>query len=228
MKRFTVLVMVISLFLVEVVKEAYAEWTFYNSNVVHKSQMETWSCGPTTIAMWAGSIRRQDLAPVPIADRCCGRDGTIIPEFLQGMYNETPYGYVFSEWEYKDQEAAVKGIMWSIARFGEPVAVAGGNGTHYIVVRGGRADSNPYSNYGESNHIRGVYVNDATEGSPHYGPPVSGMYRHLEYAPSALMNYWTRIGGIFDKKYRSIERGCYACWGQQGQTYENNDQFTNY
>ena len=110
MKRSAVLTIVVSLFLIGIVKEAQGEWSFYNSNVVHKSQPETWICGPTTIAMWAGSITRRDL---------------------------NPYGYVFSEWEYVDKEAAVKGIMWSIARFGEPVTVAGGNGSHYLLVRGG-------------------------------------------------------------------------------------------
>ncbi|HEX8736763.1 MAG TPA: hypothetical protein VF721_15635 [Pyrinomonadaceae bacterium] len=205
-----------------------AEWRFINSNVAHQSQKENWSCGPTTIAMWAGSIRRASLNPLTIADNCCGRDGTTIPEFMKGMFNNTPYGYVFSEWEYSDPEAAVKGVMWSVARFGEPVAVAGGSGTHYILIRGGRADYNPYTNYNENNHIRGVYVNDSTEGSPHYSAPVSGMYRGQEYPPEKLMRYWTKIGYPWDKKHRSIERGTYKAWDKQGKTYENNNVFTNF
>lgn len=32
---------------------------------------------------------------------------------------------------------------------------------------------------------------------------------------------WHKIGADGDKKHRSVERGCYACWSQQGATYEN-------
>lgn len=206
---------------------AQAEWKF-NPSVGHVSQPENWICGPSTIAMWAGFIRKQSLDPYAIADSCCGSDGTNIPEFLDGMFDSTPYGYVFSEWEYKDKEAAVKAIMWEIARFSQPVSIAGGNGTHYVLVRGGRADSNPYQSYSENNHIRGVWVNDSTEGSPYYAAPVSGMYKDKEYAPSTLMNYWKPIGAWYDKKYRSMERECYTCWYAQGATYENNDTFSAY
>ncbi|MGZ5444913.1 MAG: hypothetical protein ACXW5J_24950 [Thermoanaerobaculia bacterium] len=201
-------------------------WTFYNSNVKHIGQPEKWACGPTTIAMWAGSTKKATLDPYKIADQCCGRNGTNIPEFMKGMISWTPKGYYFAEWEYKDREAAVKGIMYTIAQYGEPVAIAGGDGTHYLVVRGGRSEKNPYSSYGAKNAIQGVYVNDATEASKHYKGPVSGMYKNTEYNPSKLMAYWTKIGSLWDKKYRSIEREC--CSSRQGKTYDDNSEFTNY
>jgi len=162
------------------------------------------------------------------ADVCNAEDGTTIPEFLTGIYEFTPYGYVFSEWEYVDPQAAVKGAMWTISRFDQPVAVAGGSGTHYLLIRGGSADSDPYTYYSESNHINIVYVNDSTENSPYYGSPVSGMYKNDAHSPETLMTYWVKIGGIFDQKYRSMERSCYACWSHQGATFNNNDSFSDY
>lgn len=202
-------------------------WSF-NPSVTHRAQPETWACGPSTIAMWAGYINSATYDIYAIGAYCDSEDGTTIPEFMDGMYEYTPYGYVFSEWEYSDKQAAVKGIMWSISRFSQPVAVVGGNGTHYLLVRGGTADSDPYTTYSESNHINSVYVNDSTELSVHYAGPVSGMYKHIAYDPEDLMVYWTKTGSIFDKKYRSIERGCYACWSDQGATFNNNDNFSDY
>jgi hypothetical protein len=217
------------------VVSAQAQWNYQNPWVPHTGQPTKWSCGPTNIAMWAGAIRHQCLDLYQIADQCCGTDGTNIPEFMKGMYYWTPYGYVFSEWAYTDKEAAVKGIMWSVARFNEPAVFPGGNGywgfgagSHYILIRGGRADYNPYSQYGENNHIRGIYVNDSTESSPVYSAPVSGMYRSQEQMPSTVTNYWPQIGASGDKKYRSIERNCYGCWQSQGATYYNRDSFINY
>jgi hypothetical protein len=217
---------------------AQSQWRFQDPNVVHRPQPTDWSCGPTNIAMWAGAIRRQSLDIYQITNQCCGTNGTTIPEFMNGMFNWTPYGYVFSEWAYTDKEAAIKGIMWSVARFNQPAVFPGGNGifgfgagSHYILVRGGRADYNPYQQYGENNHIRGIYINDSTENSPvpkyRYGP-VSGMYRSQEQMPSTVANYWPMIGASGDKKYRSIERNCYQCWQSQGATYYNRDSFTNF
>jgi hypothetical protein len=202
-------------------------WEFKaNSPLI--GQEADWSCGPTTIAMWVGTVAAWTPNQFWIADSCCGSDGTTIPEFLRGLYDWTPYGYVYSEWEYKNKYAAVKSIMWSIAQLNEPIAVAGGSGTHYVLVKGGRADRNPYFDYSADNHIRGVWVNDSTEISPHYGYPVSGMYSYKEYNPSTLMEYWLPIGGFFDKKYRAIRRNCFACWDRQGKTYEWNDEFSDY
>lgn len=226
---------------------ASAEWKFQNSNVRHSGQAENWSCGPTTISMWASAIWRargqgysyvsgnrgvlvplnsMNISPRDIATQCCGTDGTTIPEFIKGIYHWTPASppYIFSEWAYDNDKAAVKSIMWTIARFGEPVAVAGGNGMHYVLVRGGRSDYNPHTYWSSANPIRGVYVNDSTENSPIYGSPVSKMYKDREYTPSKLMEYWTRIGGIFDKKYRSIER--YGT--SNGKTYNDYSWFSNF
>jgi hypothetical protein len=244
---------------------ANAEWKFQNSNVRHEGQPESWACSPTTISMWISSIHRTrgnlysytvvpernprtvnlsrgNVPPLDIANQCCrgGKNGdaTDIAEFIKGMYDWTPSNppYVYAEWAYSNEKTAVKGIMWTIARYGEPVAIAGGNGMHYLLIRGGRADYNPFTYYSENNHIRGVYVNDATENSPvpnYKEGPVSRMYKDKEYNPAELMKYWTPIGnpGILgigrDKKYRSIER--YGTTAKEnGKRYDNNDFFKDF
>lgn len=197
-------------------------------DIEHIGQPENWICGPTVIAMWAGFVGNISYDPYDIADSCCGENGTTVPEFMDGIYNYTPYGYVFSEWEYSDKQAAVKGIMWTIARYDEPVGIIVEDGGHWILVRGGIADQDPYTYYSESNHISKVYVNDPTEDSPYYSSPITGMYKGEPYDPEILMDTWTKIGAIFDKKYRSVERSCYACWSDQGATFNNNDNFSDY
>ena len=251
MKVSTILILPASLacFGVLFASSVNAEWKFQNANVRHSGQSESWICGPTTISMWASAIwrvrtnsisysspqktidlRKQNIPPMDIADSCCrggnNGDATNIPEFMRGIYDWTPSNpaYIFSEWTYSNDKAAIKGVMWTVARFGEPVAVAGGNGSHYLLVRGGRSEYNPFDYYSSKNPIRGVYVNDATEDSPKYSRPVSGMYKDREYPPATLMGYWTKIGAQWDKKHRSIER--YGT--SNGKTYSNNDRFENY
>jgi hypothetical protein len=221
-----------------------------NLSVVHVSQPEKWLCGPSTVAMWTGFINHASYDPYSMAQKMgVGQDGASLPTFLQGMFDQTPYGYVYSSVGYSDDHAAVKGIMWTIARFNEPVSVVGGNfhlgdfinfgeplgwatGLHYLLVRGGRADKDPYAYYGDSNHITGVFVNDATENSPKYSAPVSGMRKDVEYPPARLMQYWGVTGAAWyqwwEKRHTSIERECFACWSYQGQHLTWDDSFTTY
>lgn len=228
MKRFLFFLVVILVMQVSAAS-AGVGWS-YNPTVSHVPQPNDHTCGTATMAMWIGYIYKMSIDVDDVAATYYSDDGTKPEELLQVMFDWTPYGYVFSQWEYSDPQAAVKGLMWSIARFNQPVAIVGlesGPG-HYILVRGGSASYNPYTNYSESNHIWGVYVNDPTEGSPAYSYPVSKMFRKQPYAPKVLMDFWKKRGAYGDKKYRSFERECYACWSLQGKTQENNYVFTDY
>lgn len=212
----------------------YGQWQLQLS-VQHRSQQESWSCGPNTIAMWAGYIRRQSMDVYSIADRWCGRDGTNIPEFMNAMYQSTPYGYVFSEWAYTNKYTAIKGIMYSIARFNEPAAISGNDGGHYYLIVGGGATRNPYTYYGTRSSIQYLYVHDSREGSPLYDTrivrpflPKPILRKGQRYTPEQVMNNWTPIGAWGDKKWRSIERNTYAAWSSQGATYYNRATFFSY
>lgn len=213
---------------------AFSQWSLQLS-VPHRSQQENWSCGPNTIAMWAGYIRRQSMSIYPIADKYCGRDGTTIPEFMNAMFRSTSYGYVFSEWAYENKYTAIKGVMYSIARFSEPVAIAGNGGGHYYLIVGGGATKNPYTYYGTRSNIQYLYVHDSRENSPLYDTwstrpflsyPI--LRKGQRYTPAQVMANWTKIGAWGDKKYRSVERNTHAAWGSQGATYYNRDNFSSY
>ena len=217
------------------------QWNFALP-VQHVAQPENWLCGPSTVAMWAGHIGQKSIDPRSLASRYGIQNRTTLDEFMTMMFNETPYGYVFASWGYDNKYAAVKSIMWTIARFNEPVALVGGDkfplinwlgygsGTHYLLVRGGRAERNPYQDYSDRNHILGVWVDDSTESAPGYQRPVSGMWRNVEYHPATLMDYWLRTGPWEwgEKKYRSIERECFACWSRNLKSFDWNDSFNEY
>src|SRR5438552_2726876 len=94
----------ISLILLSASSTMAQGWTMKLS-VQHRAQQENWSCGPNTIAMWAGYINQASYDTNQIASKYTGTDGTTIPEFDNAMYRLTPYGYVFSEWAYSNQYA---------------------------------------------------------------------------------------------------------------------------
>lgn len=209
--------------------------------VQHRSQQEDWSCGPNTIAMWAGYVNKASIDTNQIAKKYTGvKDGTNIEEFMTAMYSLTPFGYVFSEWEYKDKYAAIKGIMYGVARFKEPVAIAGNGGNHYYLIVGGVASKDPYKYYGKNSSIKYLYLHDSREGSPLYTNPkrLSKYWvsiqanpifkRGTRYTPNEVLRSWTKIGSIFDKKYRSVERNTFMAWNLQGKTQENNQTFSKF
>jgi hypothetical protein len=211
--------------------------------VEHRSQQESWSCGPNNIAMWAGYIKKASFVTNTIADKYTGRDGTDLKEFEKAMYALTPYGYVFSDWAYTSKYTAIKGVMYSLARFNEPVVISGNNGKHYYLVVGGVASRNPYTNYGTQSNIQYLYLYDSRENSPIYTNPslLQGEWRAWlsvnywpvfkkgqRYTPDQVMMNWTRIGASGDEKWRSIERNTYAAWGSQGATYYNRATFFSY
>jgi hypothetical protein len=210
-------------------------WHFYNSNVEHLSQEETNTCGPTTMAMWLNAIYRGKgwnfrISPSTLDQyrTSDGNSGTSLPEFRQGMYDWTPADYFFADWIYGSKYTAMKAAMWTIARYGEPMAVSGGPpenfGIHYVLIRGGEATGNPYWDFGENCHITGVYVNDATEGSRHYSVVVSGLQKWKKHSPEDVMNYWTprqnswwrqTYEGIPAQTWHSVERDSCQCEGQK-------------
>lgn len=208
--------------------------------VQHRSQQEDWSCGPNTIAMWAGYVTRASIDTKQIVRKYTGNDGTTIPEFMAAMFPLTPHGYVFTEWEYKNKYTAIKGIMQGVARFNEPVAIAGNGGNHYYLVVGGVATKNPYQHYGKNSSIKYLYLHDSREGSPLYTNPkrLSKYWLSIQanpifkkgtrYTPNEVLKSWTKIGSLFDKKWRSIERNTYQAWKLQGATRENNQSFSKF
>jgi hypothetical protein len=209
--------------------------------VQHRSQQEDWSCGPNTIAMWAGYIRKTSYDTSQIAKKYTGvKSGTTIPEFMSTMYSLTPWGYVFTEWEYNNKYTAIKGIMYGIARFNEPVAIAGNDGNHYYLVVGGVASRDPYKDYGTASVIKYLYLHDSREGSPLYTKPkrFSKYWTSIQlnpifkkgtrYTPNEVLRSWTKIGSVFDKKWRSIERNTTGVWKLQGATSENKTKFSRF
>lgn len=210
---------------------SFSQWSL-QLPVQHRSQQEYWSCGVNTIAMWSGYINKSSMNVYSIADRYAGRDGTSIPEFMNAMYQTTPYGYVFSEWGYENKYTAIKGVMYSVARFKEPAAIAGNNGQHWYLIVGGGANRDPYTYYGTRSSIQYLYVYDSRERSPLYDNGQGERYYKIlrkgqRYSPDEVINNWTRIPW-YDLKYRSIERNSYAAWGAQGATYYNRAVFYSY
>jgi hypothetical protein len=207
---------------------AYGQWELRLS-VPHRSQQEDWSCGPNTIAMWAGYVGRRSINTYSIADQYTGRDGTSIPEFLNAMDGLTDSPYAFNEWAYSNKYAAIKGVMYSVARYNEPVAFAGNLGQHYYLIVGGGANRNPYTNYGMQSSIQYLYIHDSRQYSPLYDRGQNNIYPILrkgqQYSPDQVMGNWQKIPLIFDRKWRSVERGNR---GTQGNTYNNTTVFFSY
>lgn len=242
-KRKGIAALLTVLVLLSATTETFAQQWQVQLPVQHRSQQENWSCGPNTIAMWAGYIKKASFVTNTIADKYTGRDGTDLKEFEDAMFALTPYGYVFSDWAYTNKYTAIKGIMYSLARFNEPVAISGNNGKHYYLVVGGVASRNPYTNYGTQSNIQYLYLYDSRENSPIYTNPslLQGEWKSWlsvnywpvfkkgqRYTPDQVMLNWTQIGAIGDKKWRSIERNSYAAWGSQRATYYNRASFFSY
>ncbi len=202
----------------------------------HYAQEQSWSCGVNVARMWCKFISPSKNYSESNMTPYTGTDGTTIPELIQAVYINTPAGYYFAEWEYANKYEAVKGVVWTLEKLDQPVAIAGqvydGNpGMHYYLVRGykGTHGSNLDGYTGYPNFkVEGVYVEDTVYGSSYYS--TGDHYQSVgQYAvPSSTLitsaslttHYWTPIGGVFDKKYRSVER--VSSSSNQGKTLENN------
>lgn len=164
--------------------------------------------------------------------------GVTIPDVMRAAFTYTPYGDVFSEWEYINKYEAVKGIAWTWNRYYRPVVIAGNrpggaDGNHYYVLNGVMTSSsgsncNAYTGY-PSTRIQGIYILDPMWASPDYGNQPDALRPNTLFRQGTTMSIddfvearWHKTGASNDKKYRSIEKGCHACWSQQGATYENN------
>lgn len=206
--------------------------------VRHRAQQENWSCGPNTIAMWAGYLKNASYNTNSIADNYTGGrgDGTSIPEFANAMHQLTkPYKY--AEWEYSWPQAAIKGVMYTVARYNQPVAISGNNGGHYYLVVGGVASKNPFVYYGKDSSIKYLYLLDSRENSPLYTNPKAfssawwsiSSYpifkKGQRYTPEAVMLRWTRVP-LWNPKFRAVERVPDS--RTQGATYRNGDYFLSY
>jgi hypothetical protein len=226
------------LLLLAFTSSAFAQQWEVQLSVRQRAQQENWSCGPNTIAMWAGYLKNASYDTNSIADKYTGGrgDGTSVPEFVDAMYQLTkPYKY--AEWEYSWDTAAIKGVMYTIARFNQPVAISGNYGGHYYLVVGGVASKNPFVYYGKDSSIKYVYLLDSRENSPLYTNPKVGssawgsittwpiFKKGQRYTPAQVMANWTRVPW-FNLKYRSIERVPDS--KPQGGTYRNGDFFLSY
>ena len=207
-------------------------------SVKHRSQQENWSCGPNTIAMWAGILKNASIDTMSIADKYTGGrgDGTNIPEFTNAMY-QLSKPKIFAEWTYLSRFTAIKGVMYTIARFNEPVAISGNDGGHYYLIVGGVATQNPFVYYGKESKIKYVYLLDSRENSPLYTNPkkFSSAWwsvftypifkKGQRYSPNEVMSRWTPIPW-YNAKWRSVER--VPNTKKQGATYNNKDFFFSY
>jgi hypothetical protein len=202
----------------------------------HYAQEESWSCGVSVARMWCKFISPANTYTVASMTPYTGQDGTNIPELINAVYNKTPAGYYFAEWEYYNNYEAVKGIVWTLEKLDQPVAIAGktklgGAGGHYYLVRGykgthvsGKDGYAGYPNFA----VQGIYVEDSVYLSTYYGTGLPyttvGQYalspNTLITSESLTATYWTKTGGIGDKKYRSVER--VSDGNLQGATLENN------
>jgi hypothetical protein len=204
-------------------------------NVKHRAQQENWSCGPNTIAMWAGYLNNASYDTMSIAKKYTGGvgDGTNIPEFTNAMHQLTkPNKY--AEWTYISTYAAMKGVMATVAQFKEPVAISGNYGGHYYLIVGGVASKNPFVYYGNDSHIKYVYVLDSRQNSPLYTNPKAFtsawvsvttwpiLKKGQRYTPHEVMRNWTLVP-LYDPKLRSVER--VKSTKTQGATYNNRDFF---
>jgi hypothetical protein len=209
-------------------------------NVKHRAQQENWSCGPYTIAMWAGYLKNAPYDTNSIAKKYTGGlgDGTNIPEFVDAMHQLTkPNKY--AEWTYINRYTAVKGVMATVAQFKEPVAISGNDGGHYYLVVGGVASKNPFVYYGKDSNIKYVYLLDSRQNSPLYTNPKaftsawwSVTYwpifkKGQRYTPTEVTNRWTPIPWTsLYPKWRSVER--VKNTKPQGAPYNNTDRFLSF
>lgn len=203
--------------------------------VRQRAQQENWSCGPNTIAMWAGYLKNSSYDTMQIADKYTGGrgDGTNIPEFVNAMYQITKPN-IYAEWTYNWRATAIKGVMSTIARFNEPVALSGNEGGHYYLIVGGVASKNPFVYYGKDSNIKYVYALDSRENSPLYTNPkilstswwsvylYPILKKGQRYTPDEIMRRWTPIP-FYDAKWRSVER--VPNTKKQGASYNNSDVF---
>lgn len=202
----------------------------------HYAQEESWSCGVNVARMWAKFITPANTYTVADMTPYTGNDGTTIPELLNAIYAKTPMGYCFAEWEYKDKYEAVKGIVWTLEKLDQPLAISGqvynGNpGMHYYLMRGYKgthaSNKDGYAGYPDFK-VEGIYVEDTVSQSVYYNtPPHYESVGKYAVASSTLItssalttSYWTPIGGWLDKKYRTVER--VTDCSKNGQTLENN------
>lgn len=203
----------------------------------HYAQENSWSCGVHVARMWAKFISPaktftvSNMTPYTVAET-----STTIPELLDAIYYNTPSGYCFAEWEYVNKYEAVKGIVWTLEKLDQPVAIAGqvynGNpGMHYYLVRGYKgthtASKDGYTGY-PNFKVDGIYVEDTVYLSQYYsqGDAYNSVGKYavssntLITSSSLTSSYWTPIGGWGDKKYRSAER--VTDCSQNRATLENN------
>jgi hypothetical protein len=202
----------------------------------HYAQEQDWSCGVNVARMWAKFISPAYTYNISDMTPYTGQDGTTIPELMDAIYYNTPVGYCFAEWEYANKYEAVKGIVWTLEKLDQPLAIAGqvynGNpGMHYYLVRGYKGthplNKDGYAGYPDFK-VDGIYVEDTVYLSSYYGSGANyesiGKYavssNTLITSSSLTTSYWTPIGGWFDKKYRSVERVTNCA--QNDMTLENN------
>ena len=205
-------------------------------SVPHRAQQENWSCGPNTIAMWAGYLKNSSVNTMQIADKYTGRDGTNIPEFASAMHQLTKPN-IYAEWTYNWKYTAIKGVMYTVARFNQPVAIAGNDGGHYYLITGGIASKNPFVYYGKDSKIKYLYMLDSRENSPIYTNPkrLSSSWWSIvlypilkkghRYTPEEVIRNWTPIPW-YNPKWRSVER--VPNTKKQGGSYNNSDYFLGY
>jgi hypothetical protein len=190
--------------------EALAQFNF-QSVVGQIGQPNHYTCGPTTVAMWANALRRCScVTPTSAlgwmnANGCVvnANDGTNIPEFIRGISGLGPSGYSYAEFAYTCQTGLVKSIAAKVAQYQEPLAVSGIYGQHWFLVRGVTATANPNPST-SSSRISGFYLNDSKFQSPAY----SSYYfsPNAVYAPSTFLSNVQAIGSLLDRRYRTVER----------------------
>ncbi|MGN6697229.1 MAG: hypothetical protein ACTHMR_03645 [Thermomicrobiales bacterium] len=118
-------------------------------------------------------------------------------------------GYGFNHWIYDDPVEATKVLAYNLAApgGGQPAIAVIRGGTHYILVKGVVADSDPYANYPNA-HILGLWVSDPFIDYPGAEAKWLGQDGYLtldQWLGIFDQNHWGVPGDPWQDKYITVQ-----------------------
>ncbi|HET8630695.1 MAG TPA: hypothetical protein VFL91_25030 [Thermomicrobiales bacterium] len=186
----------------------------------HRQMTDDW-CDPADIQSWTeyltGTRFPDDTA---IQSRIWDFELSHNLGYTVDQWDASPYamaaalhwlnpGRGFNHWIYDDPVEATKVMAYMLAApgGGQPAIAVIRGGTHYILVTGVVADSDPYANYPNA-HILGVYVSDPFIDYPGAAAKWLGKDGYLtldEWLSIFTPNHWGVPGDPWQDKYVTVQ-----------------------